>query len=124
MHVEQMETASPGLTQGTKAGPHDKALFLQATRECPQRSAHRSPSTNNLCPTVSVMGLETRRTLLESGEISSLPLVCTASPPQFAKHSYITLRHIHIHHRVTRHLFKKIFIYLTVPGLSWGMQDL
>ena len=110
-HVEQMETASPGVMQGTKAGPHDKALFLQATRECPQGSAHRSPSTNNLCPTVSVMGLETHRTLRESGEISSLPLVCTASPPQSAKHSYIALRHMHIHHRVTSHLFNNIYFF-------------
>ena len=109
-HVEQIEAASPGVMQGTKAGPHDKALFLQATRECPQGSAHRSPSTNNLCPTVSVMGLETHRTLRESGEIS-LPLMCTASPPQSAKHSYIALRHMHIHHRVTSHLFNNIYFF-------------
>ena len=108
-HMEQMETESPGVMQGTKAGPHDKALFLPATRECPQGSAHHSPSTNNLCPTVSVMGLEMYRTLGESGEISSLPLVCTASPPQSAKHSYIALRHMHIHHRVTSHLFNNIY---------------
>ena len=56
VHVEQMETASPGGMQGTKAGPQDKALFFKATRECPQGSAHPSPPINNLCPTVSVMG--------------------------------------------------------------------
>ena len=111
--VEQMETAAPGGMQGTKAGPQNKALFLKATRECPQGSAHRSAPYQQPLPHRQCDGLETHRLLLESGEISSPPLIHTASPPQFAEHSYVALHRRHIHHRVTGHLFLKyLFIGL------------
>ena len=75
---------------------------------CTPLSTHQQPLPHRQCD-----GLETHRPLLESGEISSPPLIHTASPPQFAEHSYVALRRRHIHHRVTGHLFLKyLFIGL------------
>ena len=67
---------------------------------CTPLTTHQQPLSHRQCD-----GLETHRTLLESEEISSLPLICTASPPQFTEHSYIALRRGHIHHLFLKYLF-------------------